>query len=175
MTHQLTPPVGKGDHIQGNPNAPVELVEYGDYQCPYCGAAYPIIKKLQAEFDDQLKFVFRNFPLSNAHEFAVIAAMAAETAAKQNGFWAMHDIIYENQSRLSRDVFFEFADEIGLDVEAFERDLHNPSLGKKIEADFENGVRSGVNGTPTFFINGTIYRGEYDYDSLYQAIAQHIK
>ncbi|ATL48668.1 disulfide bond formation protein DsbA [Chitinophaga caeni] len=168
----LTPAVSAKDHQQGNPNAAVTLVEYGDYQCPYCGEAYPVIKQLQQAFGDRLLFVFRNFPLSSAHQYAVAAAMAAETAAKQGAFWEMHDIIYENQAALSREVLFTFANEIGLDMQSFEDDLLDTRLAKQIEADFESGVRSGVNGTPTFFINGQRFDGDYDYESLSAAIQE---
>jgi protein-disulfide isomerase len=170
MSKKLTPPVNKKDHIQGSPNALIELVEFGDYQCPHCGTAYPIIKEIQKALGKKLKFIFRNFPLSEAHPYALPAAIAAEAAGKQNQFWEMHDIIYENQLALSEVAFFKFAKVLGLNIPAFEKDRQDESLVKKIEADFESGIKSGVNGTPSFFINGYKYEGSYDFESLFQGI-----
>src|SRR5882762_8285208 len=98
---KLTPPLNKKDHVLGSPRAPIELVEYGDYQCGYCGLAHPVVKQIMETLDEKLRFAFRHFPLSNAHEYAVPAAIAAEAAGKQNSFWEMHDIIYERQAELS--------------------------------------------------------------------------
>src|SRR5688572_25542695 len=112
----LKPPVSNHDHIQGNVNAAIELVEYGDYQCPYCGQAYPIVKAIQEQFGDNLKFVFRNFPLAKIHPQATMAAIAAEAAAKQKRFWEMHDIIFENQRNLLTKSLVEYARRIGLDL-----------------------------------------------------------
>ena len=153
----LRPPVSTADHIEGNPAAAIELVEYGDYQCPHCGRAYPIVKALQKEFGDRLKFVFRNFPLRNIHPDAEMAAVAAEAADLQGMYWQMHDIIFENQDALSQEVFPEFAAALDLDVQQFQNDLKKEELKIKVENDFESGVRSGVNATPTFFINGEKY------------------
>jgi len=158
----LKPPVSERDHFQGNADALIELVEYGDYECPYCGAAYPIVKALQKIFDRDLKFVFRNFPFENIHQFAFKAAMATEAAGLQGKFWEMHDIIFENQHNLSTKALVKYAARIGLDVPLFESDLNNPALEKKVDADFESGARSGVNRTPSFYINGEKYEGEWD-------------
>ncbi|WP_121357496.1 DsbA family protein [Flavisolibacter nicotianae] len=166
MAAKLTPPVNERDHIQGSSHAPLELVEYGDYQCPHCGAAHPVVKAIVKRFGKNLRFVFRNFPLAEVHQYAEAAAMAAEAAARQGMFWPMHDMIYEQQSRLNVGALLTFAEELDLDMVAFEHDLTNPSVAQKVEADFESGVRSGVNGTPSFFINGLKYNGGYDYDSL---------
>ncbi len=174
MSKKLTPPLNKKDHIQGSPNALIELVEFGDYQCPHCGIAYRIIKEIQKALDNKLKFIFRNFPLSEAHPYALPAAIAAEAAGKQNQFWEMHDIIYENQLALSEVAFFKFAKVLGLSIPAFEKDLQDESLVKKIEADFESGIKSGVNGTPSFFINGYKYEGSYDFESLLQGIQEGV-
>jgi len=159
---KLKPAVNSNDHIQGNINAPIELVQYGDYQCPHCGRAYPIIKSIQKKLGDNLKFVFRNFPLSEIHPNAVNAAVAAEAAAAQNKFWEMHDIIYENQQHLSDVDLVRYAVKIGLDPEEFEADFETPRFLEKTESDFESGVRSGVNGTPSFFINGEKYEEDWD-------------
>jgi protein-disulfide isomerase len=158
----LRPPVSTKDHIQGNPEAIIELVEYGDSQCPYCGRAYPIIKIIQERLRDDLKFVFRHFPLSEIHEYAKTAVVAAEAAAKQGEFWLMHDIIFENQTSLSELALLGFAKMTGLDIKRFENVLNNEKLIQKVEEDFESGLLSGVNGTPTFFINGKKYTGSWE-------------
>jgi protein-disulfide isomerase len=174
MAGKLTPPVNKNDHIHGPHNAATELVQYGDFQCPHCGMAYPVVKEILKAFQGQIKFIFRHFPLSNVHEYAVPAAIAAEAAGRQKKFWEMHDVIYENQSELSNHALAEWAAEIGLDMVAFKRDIKDDALLEKVENDFESGVRSGVNGTPSFFINGYKYNGDYGFDSLFKAIEMSI-
>jgi protein-disulfide isomerase len=159
---QLKPAVSSKDHIQGENTAPLELVEYGDYQCPHCGRAYPIIKNLQQSFGVDLKFVFRNFPLSESHPDAFNAALAAEAAGLQQKFWEMHDVIFENQRKLDPESLFLYAKTIGLDLERFKSDIQENALTIKIDQDFESGVRSGVNGTPSFFINGKKYDGDWE-------------
>lgn len=163
---QLKPPVNSKDHIQGKNSAPLELVEYGDYQCPHCGHAYPIIKNVQLNLGDDLKFVFRNFPLSEIHPDAFNAAVAAEAAGLQQKFWEMHDIIFENQQELDFVSLFLYAKKIGLDLERFKNDIQKNTLITKVEQDFESGVRSGVNGTPSFFINGKKYNGNWEENVL---------
>lgn len=155
----LRPPVGTSDHKHGNESAAVEIVEYGDYQCPHCGAAYPIIKEIEKAFGDQIVFIFRNFPLQQSHRFATVAAQAAEAAAQQNKFWEMHDAIFEHQEQLSDAFLFYLAEQIELDVDQFQIDLEAAHTIKKVEDDFESGVRSGVNGTPSFFVNGEKFDG----------------
>ncbi len=163
---KLKPAVGSSDHIQGNANAPIELVEYGDYECPHCGRAYPIIKRIQKKLGDKLKFVFRNFPLAEIHPHATNAAVATEAAAAQGRFWEMHDIIYENQRKMEDADLIHHAQKIGLNVQQFEADFDKENTQQKVEADFESGVRSGVNGTPSFFINGQKYEGSWDELSM---------
>lgn len=155
----LKPAIGTADHRNGNEKASIQIVEYGDYQCPYCKAAYPIVKEIERTFGDQILFVFRNFPLKQSHRFAMVAAQAAEAAAVQNKFWAMHDAIFENQDQLSDAFLFYLAEQIELDVDQFQTDLEAEDISKKVEDDFESGVRSGVNGTPSFFINGEKFDG----------------
>lgn len=155
----LKPTIGPADHQQGNTSASIEIVEYGDYQCPHCKAAYPVIKQIQQTFGDQILFVFRNFPLQESHRFAMVAAQAAEAAATQDKFWKMHDAIYENQDLLSDAFLFYLAEKIGLDVDKFQLDLEDENIIQKVETDFESGVRSGVNGTPSFFVNGQKFDG----------------
>ena len=171
---QLKPPVSIKDHIQGKATAPLELVEYGDYQCPYCGQAYPIIKNLQRSLGADLKFVFRNFPLTEAHPDAFNAAMAAEAAALQHKFWEMHDIIYENQHSLDFESLFLYAKAIGLDLERFKNDIQKTIVTDKVEQDFESGIRSGVNGTPGFFINGTKYNGNWEEHVFHQYLKSQL-
>ena len=155
----LKPSVNKTDHAQGNDNADLTIVEYGDYQCPYCGAAYPVLKELMKEFKGQVKFVFRNFPLSEMHPYARPAAIAAEAADLQGKFWEMHDVIYENQQSLNENLLFQLAEKIGLNLSQFKEDIQKTELEKKVDSDFESGIISGVNGTPSFFINGNKFNG----------------
>jgi protein-disulfide isomerase len=167
---QLTHPVSHEDHISGAASAPITLVEYGDYQCPYCGQAYPIVKALQKRLGKRLRFVFRNFPLANAHPNAQPAAEAAEAAGAQGKFWEMHDSLYENQTALEDQDLIRYAGELGLDVARFTRELGEHHYAARVREDFRTGVRSGVNGTPSFFINGVRHDGSYDLDSLLAGI-----
>ncbi|WP_421940730.1 DsbA family protein [Pedobacter sp.] len=155
----LKPAVNGNDHIEGPSSAPVEIVEFGDYQCPYCGQAYPIIKDIQVLFEGQIKFIFRNFPLQEIHPLAFLAAQSAEAAALQGKFWEMHNAIYENQTGMSEEFFIKTATEIGLDLKQFQEDVASESVRERVEADFESGVRSGVNGTPSFYVNGQKFDG----------------
>ena len=157
----LKPPVGPHDHVQGNPDAPIELVEYGDYECPFCGQAYWSVKAVQEALGDDLRFVFRNFPLAQVHPHALPAAQAAEAAGLQGRFWETHDTLFEHQDMLGETNLFRFAEALGLDMERFARDFASPEVAAKIRADFLSGARSGVNGTPTFFVNGERYNGSW--------------
>jgi protein-disulfide isomerase len=167
----LTNPVSdERDHIQGPPDAPVTLVEYGDYECPYCGAAYPIIKEIQARMGDRLRFVFRNFPITTSHPHAQQAAEAAEAASVQGKFWEMHDILYENQEHLRQRDLLVYGERLGLQVDRFTTDLAERIHLERVREDFMSGVRSGVNGTPTFFINGRRHDGPSDMETLLGAL-----
>jgi protein-disulfide isomerase len=166
----LTQPVSARDHAEGPVDAPLTLVEYGDYQCPYCGAAYPVVKRVQKRLGKKLRFVFRNFPLTQAHPYALIAAEAAEAAALQGKFWEMHDLLFEQQTFLAPDIIPSWAESIGLDLEKFGSDITRGVVETRIQEDRQSGIRSGVNGTPTFFINGTRYDGSPDYGSLLAAL-----
>lgn len=163
-------PVGLEDHIQGDAHAPVTLVEYGDYQCPHCGRAYPMVKRVQKHFGKKLRFVFRNFPLNEAHPHAEAAAETAEFAGTQHKFWEMHDLLFDNQDRLTAPLFGELARVLQLDPLALRKSLETREFAPRVRADFSGGVRSGVNGTPTFFINGQRYDAPFDYEDLVQAI-----
>ena len=166
----LKVPVSNEDHAQGPANAPVTLVEYGDYQCPHCGRAYPIVKRIQKHFGERLRFIFRNFPLNEMHPDAESAAETAEFAGANGKFWEMHDLIFENQQRLGSDLYLELAGELGLSVESLQSALENGQYQERVAADFKGGVRSGVNGTPTFYINGERHDAPFDYEDLTQAI-----
>jgi len=157
----LTPPVSERDHIAGPDDAPVTLVEYGDYECPYCGMAHPVVKRAQRELGKQLRFVFRNFPLAEAHPHAQIAAQAAEAAGAQGRFWEMHDMIFEHQDALEVKDLLGYAASLGLDAEQIARDLEAGTYVKRVREEFRSGVKSGVNGTPTFFVNGARYDGSW--------------
>ena len=162
----------KRDHVQGPENAPVTLVEYGDYQCPYCGAAYPIVKEVQKAIGADLRFVFRNFPLTQAHPFAEVGAEIAEAAAVQGKFWEMHDALYENQARLSEPRWFLTlaADQLHLDSKRIDEEVSRDAYLARIREDFMSGVHSGVNGTPTFYINGARHDGTYEFEQLVGAV-----
>ena len=169
----LTVPVRpERDHIQGTVNAPLTLVEYGDYECPYCGAAYPVVKQIQQNLGDQLCFVFRNFPLTQAHPHAQHAAEAAEAAGAQGQFWEMHDMLFEHQEELDDLHLIQYATDLKLDVTLFEMELATHVYAGRVREDFMSGVRSGVNGTPTFFINGRRHDGPHDLAGLTAALQQ---
>lgn len=165
-------PVTKKDHIQGNINAPITLVEYADFECGYCGMAYPIINKVQRHFGKQLRFVFRHFPLTQAHPHAELAAETSEFANNKNRFWQMHDLLFENQANLSADLMLELIDLLKLPKSDYEQALQNKIYLPKIKEDFMGGVRSGVNGTPTLFINGYRYTGPVQYEELIYTLEQ---
>jgi protein-disulfide isomerase len=171
---RLTVPISERDHVIGAQTAPVTIVEYGDYECPFCGAAHPVTKTLQRALGDNLRFAYRHFPLSQIHLHAYQAAEAAEAAGAQGSFWEMHDILFENQRRLSTQDLLAYAGTLGLELEPFAEDLAEHRHAPKIREDFLSGVRSGVNGTPTFFINGVRHDGGYDLDSMLEAVQLHL-
>jgi Protein-disulfide isomerase len=158
--------VTSSDHIQGESEAPIELVEYGDYQCSYCGQAYFIIKNIQKEMGKDLKFIFRNYPLEDLHPNALHAAIAAETAANHGKFWEMHDTLFENQRRLDDSAIISYAQKIGLDVKSFEKEFGSQSTIEKVEYDTASGNKAGVEGTPTFFVNGKRFNGNWTNSSF---------
>lgn len=166
----LKPPVNELDHIRGNPLAPVQLVEYGDFQCPHCGAAHPVLKEIEKHFSEGISLVFRHFPLSESHPFAQAAAVASEAAANQGQFWQMYDLIYENQEGLNPETILKMAGTLNLNMTVFQKDIKDQSLFDKVESNFESGILSGVNGTPTFYINGFQHYGSYEYHPLVNAI-----
>ena len=167
---ELKIPVTSTDHIQGDEHAPLILLEYGDYECPHCGHAYPIVKLVQKHFGKRLGFVFRNFPLTKIHPNAEGAAEAAEFAAARGKFWEMHDAIFENQEALGAALLLELAQSLELPATEMENALGGGEYARRVKSDFIGGVRSGVNGTPTFFINGQRHDGPFEYDDLIAAI-----
>ncbi len=167
---KLVLPVEGRDHVQGPLDAPLKLVEYGDYECPYCGRAYPIVKAIQEQLGERLCFAFRNFPLVNSHPHAEHAAEAAESAGAQGKFWEMHDTLYENQAELEDQDLVRYASALKLDAKRFVADLTNGVHTERVREDFRAGARGGVNGTPTFFINGVRYDGAPDVDELIEAL-----
>jgi protein-disulfide isomerase len=168
---ELTVPVSEErDHVQGSPDAPATLVQYGDYECPYCGEAYPIVQEVQRRMGDRLRFAFRNFPISTSHPHAEHAAEAAEAASAQGRFWEMHDLLYERQRHLADDDLHAYAEELGLDVRRFDDELAAHVYAPRIHDDFMSGVRSGVNGTPTFYVNGVRHDDSYELDVLLDAL-----
>ncbi|MGQ0714656.1 MAG: DsbA family protein [Gemmatimonadaceae bacterium] len=158
---QLNPPVSSHDHIAGPDEAPVTLVEYGDLECPYCRMAHPIVKAVRGALGPRMRFVFRHFPLKEIHPHAPHAAEAAESAGAQGKFWEMHDIIFENQHALEDSDLIRYAKSLGLDGDRIAQDLAGGTYTKKVRDDFRSGVRSGVNGTPTFFVNGQRFDGTW--------------
>jgi protein-disulfide isomerase len=163
----LTPPVSASDHITGNPESHIELVEYGDFECPHCGRAYPIVKRIQKDLGKNVKLIYRNFPLTKVHPHAKLAAVASEAASRQGKFWEMHAMLFEHQRNLIRHSILEYATTIGLNAELFATDLDNEDLHKKVDKQFMSGLRSGVNQTPGFFINGERYLESWEGDNLY--------
>jgi protein-disulfide isomerase len=158
------------DHIRGPVDAPITLLEYGDYECPYCGAAHPVVNAVREEMGHRLRFVFRHFPLVTIHPHAELASEAAEAAGAQGKFWKMHDAIFSNQENLTLLALAALGEAIGLDLDRFREDLETHVHAGKVREDFMSGVRSGVNGTPTFFINGLRYNGSAELPDLLAAI-----
>ena len=171
---KLTLPINNQDHIKGSRNAPVQVVAYGDYQCSYCGAAFLTVNAIERSFSGQMVFVFRHFPLSNLHPFAEKAAIAAEAAGRQGKFWFMHNMIFQYQEQLNAKTLFVFAEELELNINIFTMDITDHALSEKVAADLDSGARSGVNGTPSFFINGYKYSGSCDFEFLAGAIEDMI-
>jgi NhaA family Na+:H+ antiporter len=166
----LALPVNEDDHFAGNPDAPVVLVEYGDYECPYCGQAFPSVQMLRRQFGGSLAFVFRNFPLVEAHPHALIAAAGAEAAALQGRFWPMHDTLFTHQHALEPEHLMLYARGLDLDLERFVADANSERVARRIQRDIDSGVASGVPGTPTFFVNGRRHTGSFAPESLGAAI-----
>jgi formate-nitrite transporter family protein len=170
MRSELTPAVNADDHHQGPATAPVTLVMFGDYECPQCARAHPVVKTLRAVLQDELRLVFRQFPIRESHPHAQHAAEAAEAAAAQGRFWDMHDLLYKNQRALDDANLIHYARDLALDVSRFQSALETGQFTEAVNTDRESGRASGVSGTPTFFINGVRHTSGFEYDALYEAI-----
>jgi protein-disulfide isomerase len=167
----LKPPLSDRDHIKGLRTAPLELLEYGDFECPHCGRASVVVNQLTTELGDRLQFAFRHFPLAKMHPHARKAAMASEAAAAQGKFWEMHDLLFANAGKLGMEDLLAYATVLELDVARFENEIVTDVYSPRIQEDVASGVRSGVNGTPTFFINGVRHNGGYTIEELKEGLA----
>lgn len=179
MPARLAIPVNDADHIAGPADAPATLVEYGDFECPHCGRAEATVLGIRRYFGDNLRFVYRHFPLAEAHPHAELAAEAAESAGAQGKFWPMHDILFPNQDALKSADLIRYAAVVGVNADIVARDLAQHVYRRKVRDDFRGGIRSGVNGTPTFFINGFRYDGPWAdtaefMQALTEAAIQHV-
>jgi protein-disulfide isomerase len=168
---RLSIPVAERDHIRGNADAPTTLVEYGDYECPYCGRSHPMVEEIRKRMGERLRFVFRHFPQNSVHPHAGHAAQAAEAAGAQQKFWEMHDMLFAHQADLAAEDIHRYALRLGLEFYKFEADLSSERFVPRVRADIESGQRSGVTRTPTFFINGTRFDGQRELEPLFAAIA----
>jgi len=171
----LTPPVSQSDHILGAADAPVNLVEYGDFECPLCGRAHLIVQDILERLSGHMQFVFRHFPLSQAHPHALSSAEASEAAGAQGAFWPMHDALFESQDALLPDDLVAYASDLGLDVDRFTTELAGGVYRPKVRSDFRSGLRSGVNGTPTFFVDGVRFDGNWADGTLTLVLANMIR
>ena len=169
---RLTEPVSERDHATGNLSSAVTLVEYGDYECPHCGRAHPIVQEVLRTLGGDIRFVFRNFPLTEIHPHALHAAVAAEFAATEGKFWEMHDTLFEKQQHLRDADLLGYADALGLEGGDLSLSFESEPLFAHVNHDFSTGVRSGVNGTPTFFINGVRHDASWDYETLVAALGR---
>jgi protein-disulfide isomerase len=169
---RLTPPVSERDHVLGPADARVTLVEYGDYECPHCGAIHPVIQDARKAFGGNLRFVFRHFPLRSSHPHALAAAKAAEAAAEQGRFWEMHDRLYQRQTQLADEDLRRHARKLGLDLVRFERELIARNHEVRIREDLASAAESGAGGTPSLFINGELHRGSLNRDDVFAALAR---
>ena len=166
----LSPPLSGEDHTDGPDRAQLELVMYGDFQCPYCAAAFPIVQRVRARFAGRLLFGFRHFPLRDVHPDAERAAEAAEAAAAQGAFWEMHDRIYESRGALGRNDLVAYAGALGLDADRFGAELDSGAHADRVQRDLDSGAGSGVTGTPAFFVNGSLHEGPFDAGTLSAAL-----
>jgi NhaA family Na+:H+ antiporter len=163
-------PIEPIDHVRGPADATAQLVWYGDYECDYCGRAFPVIQQLLAEHGERFRLIYRHFPVASIHPHAAAAAQAAEAANAQGKFWAMHDLLFQNQDHLADADFSHYALRLGLEIYRFNSDLSSQRFAARIARDYQSGIDAGVTGTPTFFINGFRYRGQRSLESLAAAL-----
>jgi len=171
MTDRLTVPDSKRDHIRGAATAPISMLEYGDYECPFCAEVQPIVTEIQERLLDDLCFAFRHFPLTTVHPHSEHAAEAAEAAGAQGSFWRIHDILFQNPQALEDEDLVQYASLLGLDEVRLIREVEAGAHAGRVRDDFKSGVRAGVNGTPTFFINGERYDGARGLEEMLAALA----
>jgi formate-nitrite transporter family protein len=169
---QLSPPVTERDHSLGPADARVTLLEFGDFECPHCGALHPLIESVRKAFGGNLRFVFRHFPLRSSHPHALAAAKAAEAAGEQGRFWEMHDRLYQRQNELGDQDLVKHARKLGLDVDRFQRELGERTHENRIREDLASAAESGAGGTPSLFINGELYEGSLERGDLFGALAR---
>jgi len=167
---RLTLPVGERDHVQGGADAPVTLVEYGDYECPYCGRAHPIVQRVQKHFGARLRFVFRNFPLTEMHPHAEHAALAAEAAGLSGKFWEMHDLLFDNQPHLKVPQLHSYADRLQIDMARYDLEMDDHVYLQRVREHMQGGRDSGVRATPTFFVDGKLKDVSFGMRSLFDAV-----
>jgi protein-disulfide isomerase len=168
---RLRVPITERDHIRGPASAPVTVVEYGDYECPWCVKVFPMLNAMRHQSGDRLRFVFRHFPQSTIHRHAGVASEAAEAAGAQGKFWEMHDLLFERQDDLADGDFSRFAVRVGLELYRFESDLSSARFAERVQQDYDGGQLSGVNKTPTLFINGTKYSGKLELQALLEGVS----
>ncbi|HEV7590756.1 MAG TPA: thioredoxin domain-containing protein [Longimicrobium sp.] len=174
MTRQLTPPVGPDDHVAGRDDAPATLVEFGDYECPHCAAAFPVVEAARARLGDRLRFVYRHFPLVEVHPHAIRAAEAAEAAGAQGKFWEMHRLLFRHQTMLEDADLVRYAASLGMDVGRFADELARRTHVLRVRRNVMSGADSGVQGTPTFFVNGVRYDGPWHDPALFVAALETV-
>lgn len=170
----LQPPVGPGDHITGSSDPVLTICEYGDYQCPYCGEAYPMVKMLMAEHGDRVRLAFRNFPLTDMHPQAMNAAVVAEFCGEKGKFWEAHDLLYEHQAELGDELYSRIITELGLSLDEAQQAIESGRLVPLVQKQLYEGIRSGVNGTPCFFLNGNRLDSPGGWGDLPQAVEQFL-
>jgi protein-disulfide isomerase len=171
-TTRLLLPIHADDHVHGPESARYTLVEYGDYECPDCGRLFDIIRHLQSTLGDQLRIVYRHYPLSGIHPHALEAAEAAEAAGQQERFWEMHDLLFQNQSGLQRKNLIAYAESLKLDMDRIRRELKKKVYEDRVREDFRRGVQNGVYKTPGLFLNGVRHDGAWDRDTLLRALTE---
>jgi protein-disulfide isomerase len=163
------------EHVLGNNRAPVTLVEYSDFQCPFCKRHYPVLKQVLANYKNKVRIIYKHFPLSNIHPLAQKAAEASECASEQGKFWEMHDKIFENQESLSLDALKQWAKDLKLDSNKFNSCLDSGTYAQKVQQDYQEGVTKGVQGTPATFVNGQLISGAVPYENFSSIIDQLLK
>jgi protein-disulfide isomerase len=172
VDERLSPPLEEIDHLRGEPGAPLELVMFGDFQCPFCLGAQSVLGRVRSRLGDRLVFAFRHLPIPERHPLAPLAAEASEAAAAQGRFWEYHDALFEAQPRLSRETMLEIGAELGLDTERIATEIDSEAYRERIQRDLDSAKASGATGTPTFFTNGRRLFGAYDASSLVEALEQ---